>query len=204
MKKFKIMKNPYDDATLFGADSVVINPGVTVLVGCNGAGKTTMLRMIEEQLRKRRAAYLRFDNQTEGGHGAMERYGFHEDMDRLATMFCSSEGERIMIVLGEQAGKIAKLARNNRNRDIYILFDAVDSGFSIDNICELKEFLFDTIIDDHPEDVYIICTANSYEMTVDADCIDVMNCSHISFKDYDDYREFILRTKEQKEKRPYN
>lgn len=201
MKQFKITKDPYDDNKIFAKASVSIEPGVTVLVGCNGAGKTTMLRMIEEQLKKNKEAYIVFDNLREGNSSAMERYCWNGDIDRTATMFCSSEGERIMIVLGEKAGQIGRLAARNRDKDIFILFDAVDSGFSIDNIGDLKESLFDTVLEDHPKDVYIICTANSYEMARGQDCIDVNACKHIRFKDYEDYRNFILKSRKRKDKR---
>lgn len=201
MKQFKITKDPYDDNKIFAKASVPIEPGVTVLVGCNGAGKTTMLRMIKEQLKKNKEAYIVFDNLREGNSSAMERYAWNGDIDRTATMFCSSEGERIMIVLGEKAGQIGRLAARNRDKDIFILFDAVDSGFSIDNIGDLKESLFDTVLEDHPKDVYIICTANSYEMARGQDCIDVNACKHIRFKDYEDYRNFILKSRKRKDKR---
>ena len=77
MKKFKITRDPYDDNKIFAKASVSIEPGVTVLVGCNGAGKTTMLRMIENQLKERKEPYLCFDNLREGNSSAMQRYGFH-------------------------------------------------------------------------------------------------------------------------------
>ena len=201
MKKFKITRDPYDDNKIFSKASVSIESGVTVLVGCNGAGKTTMLKMIEEQLKKSKEAYLYFDNLREGNSSAMEEFGWRGDMGKLATMLCSSEGERIMIVLGEKAGEIGRIAAKNRDKDIFILFDAVDSGFSIDNICDLKELLFNTVLEDHPKDVYIICTANSYEMARNEDCIDVNACKHIRFKDYEDYRNFILTSRERKDKR---
>jgi len=201
MKQFKIKKDPYDDSKIFAKASVSIEPGVTVLVGCNGAGKTTMLRMIKEQLKKNKEAYIVFDNLREGNSSAMERYAWNGDIERAATMFCSSEGERIMIVLGEKAGQIGRLAARNRDKDIFILFDAVDSGFSIDNICDLKEQLFNTVLEDHPNDIYIICTANSYEMARGQDCVDVSTCGHIRFTGYEEYRKFILKSRKRKDKR---
>lgn len=199
-KRFQIEREPFDKGTkIFSKKTIVVEPGVTVLVGCNGAGKTTMLRQIECQLKDRK--YLHFDNHGEGDHFAMDRYGFNGNFDMLSSMFCSSEGERIMVVLGEQAAKIGQLARNSRGEDIYILMDAVDSGFSIDNVCELKEYLFQTVLEDHDADVYIICTANSYEMARGEDCIDVQRCLHRKFKDYDEYRDFILESRKVKNER---
>ena len=201
-KTFNLTQEPFEKGQkMFKNGSVTINPGVTILVGCNGAGKTTMLRQIEAQLKESGDPYISFDNRHEGGSDAMSRYGFYQQFEELATMFCSSEGEQIMVVLGEYARKIGNLARTNRESDIFILLDAVDSGFSIDNIDELKRLLFKTVIEDHPKDVYIICTANSYEMARKEKCIDVMTCDEISFVDYEKYRDFIIKTKKQKEKR---
>ena len=201
-KTFNLTQEPFEKGQkMFKNGIVTINPGVTILVGCNGAGKTTMLRQIEAQLKESGDPYISFDNRHEGGSDAMSRYGFYQQFEELATMFCSSEGEQIMVVLGEYARKIGNLARTNRESDIFILLDAVDSGFSIDNIDELKRLLFKTVIEDHPKDVYIICTANSYEMARGENCIDVMSCDEIRFADYEKYRNFVIKTKKQKEKR---
>ena len=202
-RTFDVTREPYEEGTkLFAKSKITVKPGVTVLVGCNGAGKTTLLRQIKEQLKKAGDPFVEFDNKTDGGRNAMNGYLWQNRMESLMTMACSSEGEQIMIVLGDQARNIGALSRSNRDKDIYILFDAVDSGFSIDNICELKEMLFETVMEDHPGNVYIICTANSYEMARGEDCIDVIGCKHFRFKDYEEYRTFILETKEKKEKRP--
>ena len=44
MRKFKLEKDYYEDGqNLYKKRTVTINPGITVLVGCNGIDKTTML-----------------------------------------------------------------------------------------------------------------------------------------------------------------
>jgi len=203
MRKFDVQRDPYEKGKrIFEKSSVSVNPGITVLVGCNGAGKTTMLRQIEEQLENEEEPFVSFDNKTEGGQRAMDSFGFFKQFAELATMVCSSEGEQIMIVLGKQAKKVGELSRNNQDRNIFVLLDAVDSGFSIDNICALKKYLFDLAIKNHPKDVYIICTANSYEMARGEDCIDVISCEHVRFNDYEEYRNFVIETSKKKEARP--
>ena len=49
--------------------------------------------------------------------------------------------------------------------------------------------------------VYIIVTANGYEMARNENCFDVYNGKYVKFKDYEDYRQFVLKSKEIKEKR---
>ena len=69
-------------------------------------------------------------------------------------------------------------------------------------IAEMKTDLFDFVIEQNPDkDVYIIVSANGYEFANGERCYDVASCKEISFKDYDDYRKFILKSKEQKLKR---
>ena len=205
-KKFNLQPEAYEEGTkLFAKKTVTIEPGVTVLVGCNGAGKTTMLRQIKGQLKSESAHFHCFDNHADGDRSAMERYMHYGNTKMFATMAFASEGERIMTVLSEQAANIGSLVRHSGSEDVYILMDAVDSGFSIDNVDQLKELLFETAIEDHESrggKVYIIVTANSYEMARGEDCIDVISCNHIRFADYEEYRSFIIDSSKKKEERP--
>ena len=205
-RKFKLQPEAYEEGTkLFDKQEITLEPGVTVLVGCNGAGKTTMLRQIRDQLKAEDARFHWFDNHSEGDTRAIDRFMLGHNMTAFATMAFSSEGERITIVLHEQAAKMGQLVQKAGSDDVFILMDAVDSGFSIDNVSYLKEGLFDLIIKDHASkggQVYIIVTANSYEMARGEDCIDVMNCEHLRFADYEEYRSFIIASSKKKEERP--
>ena len=107
---FKLDEDPYDTCEiLFKKKEVEIFPGVTVLVGCNGTGKTTLLSTI-----KRRLNYMdvpeylciKYDNVKDGGSSAKSRAGFYGDFTTLATAMCSSEGEEITIHLGNKAREI--------------------------------------------------------------------------------------------------
>ena len=204
-KMFKISQEPYEeDVKLFKRSSITVHPGLTVLVGCNGAGKTTMLRQIRDQLKSENAYFHWYDNHSDGDRSAMGRFMVGNNIGAFATMAISSEGERIWIVLHEQAAKIGQLVTKAGNNDVFILMDAVDSGFSIDNVAELKERLFKLIISDHSSkggNVYIIVTANSYEMARGEECIDVIRCKHVKFPDYETYRMFILDSSKKKDER---
>ena len=89
-------------------------------------------------------------------------------------------------------------------KERWILIDAIDSGYSVDNVIELKD-LFNEIINDGKQnygvDVYIIVSANEYEMASGENCFDVNACKYLKFKDYDDYKKFILHSRELKNKR---
>ena len=49
-RKFKLPKDYLGDGVeLWKKRTIVINPGVTVLVGCNGIGKTSLLHCIKKE-----------------------------------------------------------------------------------------------------------------------------------------------------------
>lgn len=50
---------------------MTINPGVTVLVGCNGIGKTTFLRQLRNKLKKSDIPYIEYDNLHDGGNNSV-------------------------------------------------------------------------------------------------------------------------------------
>lgn len=208
-KIFKLNKDPYDTCEiLFKKKEVEIFPGVTVLVGCNGTGKTTLLSTI-----KRRLNYMdgpeylciKYDNVKDGGSRAQSRAGFYGDFTTLATAMCSSEGEEITIHLGNKAREIGSMIRRHPDiKELWLLFDAIDSGLSINNIVDVKEYLFKPIIEDCAKnnmEVYIVVSANSYEMASGEQCLDVANCKYREFKTYTAYKNFILRSAKQRESR---
>lgn len=84
----------------------------------------------------------------------------------------------------------------------WFLFDAIDSGLSTDNVIELKEYLFKQIFDNSDEkEIYIVVSANEYEMANGEQCFDVMEGKYITFKNYDEYKQMILNSRTKKEER---
>jgi predicted ATPase len=199
--KLRLNRNWWDDdKPLYKKGTVELNTGVTVLVGKNGSGKTTFLIQLKQFLNKNKIPYLSYDNMFDGGSNAasalMEGISYFKDTENRAGVFAlkcfSSEGQNIIINLNEFARTVGSFIRKNSDKEsIFILFDAVDSGLSIDNIIEVKEFL-KTIADDAPN-AYIIISANSFEMSRDVRCYDVRNSRYIEFFDYEDYKDFIVK-----------
>ncbi len=51
-RRFKIERDCYEDENyLYKKGHVTFQPGLTVLVGCNGCGKTTLMKQLENILR---------------------------------------------------------------------------------------------------------------------------------------------------------
>lgn len=206
-RKFKIERDYWDEGTLlYRKANIEINPGVTVLIGCNGSGKTTLIMQLKNLLKKEKITYTNFNNLQDGGEIARSWAGFTGNIPFLATAAMSSEGENIVMNLGNYAAKIRKavdLAVSKESKEVWIFFDAVDS-VSIDGIKEVKTGLLNLVQDDCKAkgiEVYIIISTNAYEFANGEQCFDVYNCKYRTFKDYDDYSKFICKSKEIKNRR---
>lgn len=228
-KDIKTWRNPYDCGfSTTRLKNIIIKSGITVLVGCNGAGKTTLIKNITEQLKKENTPYYVFDNLYSGGKKSISKMVDSNNIEKVALMLSSSEGENItnnicdilekarcFIKTGDsdvyKTNEILKFLKNINqdeeepiiSNERWFLFDAIDSGYSIDNIVEFKEILNLMILDSKKmnKDLYIIISANSYEMANNENCFDVMSGKYIRFKDYNEYKKFIIKTRKRKEKR---
>lgn len=203
-RRFVLHNNWYgDDYAIFKKKWIKINPGLTVLVGCNGAGKTTLLKQINQSLKNKDIPVLFHSNMSDGERELKRKAAFHGNFEVVAKLMMNSEGENIVNVMEEIAKKMGELTRQYPEaQELWFLFDAIDSGLSIDNVLDIKDQLIPVVIEHNQnKDIYFIISANSYEFARNENCFDVINGKYIKFKDYEEYREFILRTKEQKLKR---
>ena len=228
-RKFKIRKNYYDDYTLYQKSMITLKPGVTVLVGCNGSGKTTLLRHLKDSLTNNKIPVVSFDNLHDGGSNSIRSASFIGDTNFVVSSACSSEGENIVLNVGKFASTLRKFIKTGEkpsdfsdnlsklfaslsgkkdddsvitSNERWLLFDAVDSGLSVDNIIDLKEQLFETILEDGKDcDIYIVISANEYEIARNENCFDVYAGKYIKFSDYEDYRQFIINSRKIKDMR---
>lgn len=204
-RRIKIIQDYYEGTKLYKKRSVEFQPGLTVLVGCNGAGKTTLLKQIKSGLKKENIPFLDFDNLHDGGSNSRSRAAFYGDLTFVAQGMYSSEGENIVLNMQRFAGSIGKFLRDNTDKDeVWILLDAIDSGLSIDAVEDLKEGLFKTIFSYFSDkEIYIICSANEYELARGEMCFDVVNCKYVPIKSYEKFRSVILKSRKIKDER-YN
>lgn len=190
---------------IFKKTEIEFQPGLTVLVGCNGSGKTTMLKQIKNNLTKEgeETPYLLYDNYKNGIKGMISATMSLGDFSLFKDNVFNSEGEGIVTALLKVSCDMGILIRNNPNANEYwFLFDAVDSGLSIDNIIDVKQNLFKFVLNDcKSKDIYIIVSANSYEFASGEQCLDVAKGKYITFKGYKGYRRFILNSEKIKQRR---
>lgn len=215
-RKIAITKNPYDqDFVIFKNTEPEFHEGITILVGANGTGKTTMIHFIEENMKKENIPCMVFNNLTNGGSHNVGYYSFEENFPMLAASMSSSEGENIIIALGRVMEKLQKFIVTGNNGDIFqtearyttkerwLLLDAAGSGLSIDNIVALKNVLHTAVSDAINNNItlYVVIAANEYEMARKEQCMDVVNGKYVNFPSYEEYRDFILSSHELKLKR---
>lgn len=199
---------------LFQKGSVTIHPGVTILVGCNGSGKTTFLEALEKKYQEDKNTYLlRYFNRQDGHIRSMSGYLETGNIDMLADVFGASEGEEILSNFGYQ---IMRAAGNYVQRRLQgdpkfqqerfmLLLDGCDSGASLDMIKELRDgfsFLLENIHQVFPDfPIYIIASANNYAMTEGAECLEPRTMRFVRFQSYEEYKEFIFHSRDMKERR---
>lgn len=189
MFKIKI----YDDYDLYKKHTFEFEEGITCLIGKNGSGKSTLLNIIKEET----DCYY-YDNEISEKHNA-SKFGFYGDYGKLALSFISSEGQNIRNNFEYIIPKIGEYIRKcikNKTKQSIILLDGLDSGISLDYIVLLKKDLFPLIIEDCKKnnvEVYIILSANNYELCNGEDCIRVSDAKHFKFKNYDEFRKIYLK-----------
>jgi len=186
---------------LYRKKSVDFLSGTTIMVGPNGVGKTTLINCIEDIFRDNNIKVFDYDNLRSGGSVSLESALFYNDFSSVATMMCSSEGENILFNIRSSLGKIKRYVDSQmekENEPAVLLFDAIDSGLSLDFMFEIKR-LFNAIVDSEPEEyqkrIFIICTSNSYELARGFRCWDVKGSKEIYFNKYQEYADFIINTR---------
>lgn len=201
MREIEIDQSPhYEDKTFYPYNKLGFEEGITVLAGCNGAGKSTILKNIKRHCKKNNIDCVQFDNLQNGASQTKSKAGFYGDFETMASLMNCSEGEGIKIAFGEFVKSLREFVRRHTDKkEKWILIDAIDSGLSIDNILEVKDF-FDFFLQDKNPDikVYIVVSSNAYEVANREDCINVRTGKHIRFKDYEEYKQTILKTAEQR------
>lgn len=222
--EIKTWRDPYDAGfSPTRPTKIEINSGLTVLVGCNGAGKSTLLQNISSEMKNRKIPCHLHNNLTDGGSNSISEAIYSGEMEFGATLMESSEGECIKMYIGKLAmgykeflktgfmntrkNRFAKIFNKDEEREVpntrVLLFDAIDSGLSVDSVVEIK-LMCDKLFEyakEYGVELYIIIAANEYELARNSQCFDVNAGKYISFKDYEDYRNFILKSREKKEKR---
>jgi hypothetical protein len=87
--------------------------------------------------------------------------------------------------------------------EFWVLFDAIDSGLSLDMIEDVKKYLFDELcrLSDKDNRIYIISSSNSFELSEGTKCFSIEKMRYIDAKTFPAYRKAVLSSRKFKEKR---
>ena len=111
-RKFVLFKDYYEEGeSLYRKEAITIKPGVTVLVGCNGIGKTTLLHQLRDRLKKQKIPYVEYDNLYEGGKESISEAAFYENFQFITTAMQSSEGENIILNMNKLASELGQFVK---------------------------------------------------------------------------------------------
>ena len=90
-KTFTLERDYYEDKIyIYKHKNMTIESGITVLVGCNGSGKTTFIDHIERQLKKEKIPVIKFNHLHDGGRNSMSEDLYNDDYSFLANSWSSS------------------------------------------------------------------------------------------------------------------
>lgn len=230
MLDIQTWRDPYDMGfSTTRLRQIHMEQGLTVLVGCNGIGKTTLLNNIKDEIKNKKIPFLFYDNLKSGGGNALSEAIHSGNFSFGAELMSSSEGECIKMNFGSLASKVREFlktgvyeTRMSRFAKIFaaadedkqdtddipcnirvLLFDAIDSGLSVDSVAEVRD-VFNLILEDSKKlgvETYIIASANEYELARSAPCFDVASGQYVDIPSYEDYRNFVIKSREKKDKR---
>ena len=218
-----LTENPYeDDRKFYNKRKITFEEGVTTLVGCNGSGKSTIINNIETYLKTKGVPCIKFDNLAENGGEKSYQNLFEKSLmggavlDKDEEPFLSieyavglselSEGERIRESLRRFTYKLVRLLNEYCKigyGEYWILFDALDSGLSVDILEDIKEQVFNRLVELYKDKIklYLIISSNSYEISENTKCFSVGKLRYININSYKSFKKEILLSKEYKEKR---
>ena len=197
--ELKISRKYNTDFNLRTKTKFLLKPGITNLIGCNGYGKSTLLKQIRAACKQKGIPVFYYDDRTDGGSRLIEKHMLCDNISAMAGMLMSSEGERVRAGVGSSAGPIRNFvheARQRKDKRCVLLFDSVDSGASVDSIMDIKN-AFNIVIEDTKDlELYLIVASNSYEMTLGLENFDPIKLSYRKkFSSYNAFSKFIMRTR---------
>lgn len=225
MRTFKLDKFPYDEKIqVYKKNEVTIKPGVTVLVGCNGTGKSTLFKTIKSELDKNEIPVLSYDNISDGGQ-EMQKSLFYGHIRKLARLATYSEGERIVDNLNDYAMKVPEFIKSQglsakpklelaifgdkieekrggkSPTEYWFLMDAIGSGLSVDNIEMIRKH-FESLCKAFPKhlEAYVIIASNEYEFCPGQQCLNVQECKYVDIPSYEAFRKEVFKTRNFKTK----
>lgn len=202
---------------------------ITALVGCNGSGKTISILKMKNQLRQNGFedigddisynpfAMLIKDKKPAKGYYVL----FSKNAEFVKTGECDWDDEagiadmyrRMMLSTGEgivdranefmEATKAAAVKAQKEKVPLVIFVDDFDAGVSIDIMLDMRKLL-DTYFNwcrKREIEAYAVISSNSYDFIQGYRCIYPCNGEEYTFNTYEDFKNFVLYSRDVKNKR---
>lgn len=191
-----------DDTILFKNPEIELNPGITVLVGCNGSGKTTAMEQIDSYINRLETDDIssRYCLCSDTGKEIDRLIGFFGTSKTVAqgvTMLSSSEGERISQALISTFNWIWSECKKEEVQTVFAFLDSLDSGLDIPSIRMILDTFEEAIgiaKNEFNTDLYLVLSANDYAMVENRTCLDIRTGQSIDFNSWSDYVDFCIRS----------
>ena len=171
---------------------ITFTPGITTLVGVNGAGKSSAIIELKQWLRKHDIPCFGYIQNDESRDVVSSMGRSDRNMEVFLTYFNSSEGQKIIVTYANMIHKLKRFLEEHKDDEIvFAVFDGIDSGLSINNVIDALD-IFNLIIKDYPN-VAIVNTANNYEFLTGTRCVNIKTGKDKKFKTYDAFKKFIIK-----------
>ena len=186
----------YDIATPSDFVEYQFNEGLTALIGGNGTGKSTLLQRLRVSLKEEGVKNLYFNLSAENKEMNMKH---NKSESFLPTCIQSSTGEQHSLHIGDMAQEIGTNIRGGKDKELWILIDAIDDGLSLDIAGEVEKYLFRNISNDIDKEankgrhIYVVFSVNNFEVLGNHAKINIATGEEENINSYEDFRRAVLR-----------
>lgn len=225
-KKIKLIRNFYNGRDIQLKDEIELEKNcIKCLVGCNGGGKSTFIKNVihylsteTKEAEKIELGYkfsfsqkpfstspsnkdiiIVLDKNIDTKDNASQIFDFDE---RDLYRYWISAGENYLDRIGHAVKYIKDIIYSNKNKSLYLFFDDIDMGLSVDILEKINNVIKLIVKDCEKCNIiyYIFLSINTYYFLQFYKGIDVNNLNNISFNTYNEYHDFILKSSYLKEK----
>ena len=188
----------YDIATSRDFVEYRLNEGLTALIGGNGTGKSTLLQRLRVSLKEEGIKNLYFNLSSENKEMNMKH---NKSENFLPTCIQFSTGEQHSLHIGDMAQEIGANIRGGKDKELWILIDAIDDGLSLDIAGEVEKYLFRNISSDIDKEVnkgrhiYVVFSVNNFEVLGNHAKINIATGEEEYIDSYEEFRRAVFRTK---------
>ena len=197
--EFKIPRSPYG-RQLYKKSTFQLKNGITVLVGCNGAGKTTFLRYFKDFLDRKDIEYYEYSDIRNGRSNALSEFSFYGDTLAIVNAISASEGENVAQNLGNKTKSILRWIEYNQDKEKWLMLDATDSGLDVTMMEELKNWMHLIA----QRGVNIVTAVNNFHLCKGEQCLDILNCKYVDINTYEDFVKIVTKSRKFKDQQIRN